>query len=194
MVLTLNITFCLAQVRSSHGAIIVDLPVVTASAVDVVSKAAPLDSSPAMVSPQADMSENVATADPAAEGEVSAADAAEAAAKAAEAAELAAEVAAEEAAEAAALRERAGDKAEAEQALLRLGPPPALPQILADQLWVDSNIELRRAGVDVLAQQYSSWHALRVSRPDVELETAGAVLLNKSVRDLLLQLRLTSIS
>ena len=56
-------------------------------------------------------------------------------------------------------------------------------------------MELRRAGVEVLPQQYSSLHALRTARPEVELDaTGGSVLLCRSVCDLLLALRLTSVS
>ena len=78
---------------------------------------------------------------------------------------------------------------------LRLGAAPSLPGTLADQLWVDSNVELRRAGVEVLPQQFSALHALRIARPDVELDaTGGSELLARSVCDLLLQLRLCSMS
>jgi len=80
-------------------------------------------------------------------------------------------------------------------AALRLGPAPTLPQPLADQLWVESNVELRRNGTDVLSQQFSAIHALNQVRPERQLDaSAGSALLTKALHDLLLAMRLQSMS
>lgn len=81
--------------------------------------------------------------------------------------------------------------------IVRLTPPPALPQPLADQLWVDSNVELRRAGTDVLQLQLNAYFAAKGAAEEASFPSPSgerAALLEEALKQLLLRLRLPSVS